>query len=648
MGTLNRWWSALALVCLLGAMAAPAWADPAADLCGGAKLRATGKLAKGLSNCAVKAMRKNETPDADCVAKATGKLGPLFGKAEGKGGCATTGDAGAMATEVDAAVDGLADLVAPMPDPATSTCAAFRLSASGKYLASRIGCYAKGARRGLGPSSACLDRAAASVAKGIVKAEARGGCDDEPDAATLAEAVENAAAALVALVSPVCGDAIVGPTQLCEIGDDAACPGLCTTSCVCEIPPVCGDGLAELPEECDDANTADGDGCSSSCTLEDASALCAGVPSSPSTAIDAVLVGSGLAGPTHVAAPPLDPSRLFIVERAGRIRILDLKDDTLRPTPFLDIASLVRTTGEGGLLSMAFHPDYATNRRFFVNYTNVGTGATTIARYEASVGDPHVADPASARLLLVIAQPFANHNGGQIAFGPDGFLYVGMGDGGGGGDPLEAGQDDTTLLGKMLRLDVDVETAPYYSVPTDNPHYVDGSDPLELIWAKGLRNPWRFSFDRSTGDLLIADVGQNAREEIDWQDAASPGGGNYGWDIFEGSLCFEPAPDLTCPDPPLGFTMPIHEYTHAEGCSISGGFVYRGCGMPALDGEYFYSDFCSGFLRTFSIDAGVAVGHADRTADAGSIGNVVSFGEDARGEIYVMNFAGALYRLVAE
>jgi len=408
----------------------------------------------------------------------------------------------------------------------------------------------------------------------------------------------------------------------------------------------CGDGLAEGSEECDDGGTSGGDGCAANCQLESSAALCAGVPSFAGTSLASTRVASGLSMPVHITAPPLDPTRLFIVEQEGRIRIV--KNGSLLATPFLEIESRVSCCGERGLLSVAFHPAFESNGRFFVNYTN-NSGHTVIARYEVGA-DPDDADESTELVLLTINQPFANHNGGQLGFGPDGFLYTGMGDGGGGGDPVEAGQDLGTLLGKLLRIDVDVETPPYYAVPPSNP-YAGNGDPLGLIWAYGLRNPWRFSFDRGTGDLLTADVGQGNIEEIDYAPAASTGGENYGWDIFEGSACFEPAPDPMCPSPPTGFTMPILEYDHSQGCSVTGGFVYRGCALPDLRGTYFYSDYCTAFLRTFTVSGGTAQNQADRTADLAPGGGqtidlVSSFGEDARGEIYIADHGGEVFKIV--
>ena len=639
----------LLLISVLLLAAGPAAADPAADNCGGLKEKASGRFALSLSKCQAGAAVRGEALDPACATKASGKLALAFSKAEGRGGCVSEDDAAAVEALLTAQADTLANSLAPGADKPSRVCASSKLKAAGKHTSGSLSCYASGARKSIGPDTSCTDRAYEKLQSSFVKAESKGGCATMTDLADVESLDRDAVVATVAAVSPVCGDAITGPTQQCEPADDDACPGQCSESCDCVLPASCGNGVAEFPEECDDGAQADGDGCSAFCQLENASALCIGVASSSGTSIDAVLIRSDFNQPLYVTAAPLDPARLFVVERQGRIRIVNLADNSKEPTAFLDITGLISTNGEGGLLSMAFDPDYDTNRRFFLNYTNT-SGHTTIARYEASLGNPNVADLASARVLLVIDQPASNHNGGQVAFGPDGYLYVGMGDGGGGGDPYENAQDDAELLGKMLRLDVDVAGSPYYAVPPTNPHYVDGTNPLELIWAKGLRNPWRFGFDRATGEMLIGDVGQGSREEIDLQPAASSGGENYGWDIFEGTVCYEPDPAPMCPAPPIGFTMPIYEYDHSGGaCSLSGGYVYRGCAQPDLAGTYFYSDFCSNFIRTIDIVAGAAVNPQDRTADATSAGailnTVASFGEDARGELYIVDLSGSVYRI---
>lgn len=250
------------------------------------------------------------------------------------------------------------------------------------------------------------------------------------------------------------------------------------------------------------------------------------------------------------------------------------------------------------------------------------------------------------------SQTFSNHNGGQNAFGPDGYLYVGMGDGGFFDDPNEAGQDDGTLLGKLLRIDVDVPNAPYWRVPSDNPNPIAGE--LGLIWAKGLRNPWRFSFDRATGDLYIGDVGQDTFEEIDVQPGDSRGGENYGWDNFEGTFCLPDRRGATeCPDPADGFVFPVLEYGRGDGISVTGGVVYRGCSLQTLLGHYFYSDFGSGFVRSFVLAGGEATQRLDRTSsiDVPAGRNLqfpASYGEDARGELYVVDRDGEVFQLVAD
>jgi len=410
----------------------------------------------------------------------------------------------------------------------------------------------------------------------------------------------------------------------------------------------CGNRVAEGAEDCDDGNADDSDGCSASCDLTRPDAACAGVAGTFGDGIAAQLVTDQLDTPTFAASPPLDPHRLFVTEQDGRIRVIE--NGVLLAQPFLDIVDDVLCCGERGLLSVAFHPDYATNRRFFVYY-NDNDAALVIARYQAT-SDPNRADPASGRILLTIPHADnSNHNGGQLAFGPDGYLYAGTGDGGGGGDPGENAQDPTSLLGKLLRIDVDVERRPFRAVPVDNPFRGSGAK-LGLVWATGLRNPWRFGFDRATGDLYVADVGQGSVEEIDFQPASSDGGENYGWDVFEGSSCHEPTPPASSCPARDGFVFPVLEYNHGQGCSVTGGYVYRGCALSDVHGTYFYSDFCSSFVRTFrGVSGGVAQNQRDRSADlepAGTreLNNVVSFGEDARGEMYVIDRDGELYRMV--
>ena len=344
-----------------------------------------------------------------------------------------------------------------------------------------------------------------------------------------------------------------------------------------------------------------------------------------------VEVASGLTSPVHVTAPPGD-ARLFIVEQPGRIRVVE--GGALLPTPFLDITAKVSCCGERGLLSVAFHPSYAQTGELFVNYTD-RAGHTRVERYRVSAADRNRADAASAELVIGVDQPFANHNGGQLAFGPDGMLYIGMGDGGSGGDPQGHGQNPRTLLGDLLRLDVD--GARPYAIPAGNP-FVGRTDARPEIWATGLRNPWRFSFDRAAGLLYVADVGQNQWEEINVV-PVTQAGANYGWNVMEGAHCFSPSSGCS----QSGLILPVLEYSHSEGCSVTGGFVYRGQSLPGLRGHYFYGDFCQGWIRSFRYANGQA---ADRREWAlGSVGNILSFGEDAAGELYVASAGGRVYRL---
>ncbi len=404
----------------------------------------------------------------------------------------------------------------------------------------------------------------------------------------------------------------------------------------------CGNGVLEPGEQCDDGNAVGGDSCSPTCQIEGGACndICAGVVPVSGTAIRAERIASGLNRPLFLTAPPRDVSRLFIVEKPGRIRIL--KWGALLPVPFLDISSLVSNGSEQGLLGLAFHPQYADNGRFFVNYTD-NAGNTVVAEYRLSA-HPDVADSTSARMVLQVAQPYSNHNGGHLAFGPDGYLYIGLGDGGSAGDPQGNAQNPSTLLGKMLRIDVDSATP--YGVPPTNPFFGSGP-PLDEIWALGLRNPWRYSFDRVSGDLYIADVGQNRFEEINFQHASSSGGDNYGWNIVEGNGHCYPS-GSSCNQ--TGLTLPIHEYDHSQGCSVTGGYVYRGCKMPDLRGTYFYGDFCSAFVRSFRVVNGLAVDHQDRTAELESSGvsidQIASFGEDARGELYIVDLGGEIFKIL--
>lgn len=350
-------------------------------------------------------------------------------------------------------------------------------------------------------------------------------------------------------------------------------------------------------------------------------------------AVRLVEVATGLSNPVHLAAPPGDP-RLFVVEQAGRIRIV--QDGELLPTPFLDIVSKVASGGERGLLSVAFHPDYAANGYFFVNYTD-RSGDTRIERYTVSAADPNRADPASAKPILHVEQPYANHNGGLVLFGPDGMLYIGMGDGGSAGDPHGHGQNEGTLLGALLRIDVD--RGDPYAIPLGNP-YVGEPGARGEIWAIGLRNPWRFAFDPPANRLYIADVGQSRYEEVNVVAADAPGL-NYGWNIVEGAHCY---PGGSCDQ--AGLVLPVLEYTHDDGCSITGGVVYRGKAIPSLVGHYLYADYCAGWIRSFRYDGAAAVDH--RELFSGGAGRILSFGQDAAGEVYVLSSNGRVYRIEPE
>ena len=373
---------------------------------------------------------------------------------------------------------------------------------------------------------------------------------------------------------------------------------------------------------------------------------------------------SGLSLPVHITNAGDDTGRLFVVEQAGRIRIV--RAGSLEPTPFLDLSSAgadrVLCCGERGLLSLAFPPGFVSKGYFYVDYTRKPDGATVVARYTLS-SDPDRADPNSEQVILTIDQPFANHNGGQLAFGPDGYLYIGTGDGGSGGDPQNNAQNLASLLGKILRIGVEFRqpgpsptAAPYtvflpaifngdsmpYAIPPDNPFVgITGARPE--IWALGLRNPWRFSFDRSTGDFYVADVGQNLYEEVDYQAVPSPGGENYGWNIMEGMHCYNAA---SCDA--SGLTLPVAEYEHGPGdsigCSVTGGFVYRGPGNPGLQSIYFYGDYCQG--RIWGLQ--YAGGAWETTQLLDTPYSISTFGEDQAGEVFLADYSGGRLFQLAE
>lgn len=347
-----------------------------------------------------------------------------------------------------------------------------------------------------------------------------------------------------------------------------------------------------------------------------------------------VQIASGFNRPVGLENAGDGSDRLFVLEQPGIIRLV--KDGQLVQQPFLDIRDRVGSqASEQGLLGLAIHPEYSQNGYFFVNYTD-RRGDTSISRFRVSA-DPDLADPSTEQRLLSIQQPFGNHNGGAVKFGPDGYLYLGLGDGGSGGDPRNFGQSLDTLLGKVLRIDV--SRGDLYGIPESNPFVNGGGEPE--IWAYGLRNPWRLSFDRETGDLFIADVGQNAWEEINFQPASSPGGENYGWNIMEGLVCFGSSSCDT-----NGLVMPVHVYpTRQEGnCSVTGGYVYRGSRLPGFLGVYIFGDYCSGQVWGLLPGAGENWEHTLLFETEASI---TSFGEDENGEVYLVNHRGEVLRLEA-
>ncbi|MBI3770010.1 MAG: PQQ-dependent sugar dehydrogenase [Deltaproteobacteria bacterium] len=363
------------------------------------------------------------------------------------------------------------------------------------------------------------------------------------------------------------------------------------------------------------------------------------VPAEVARGVTLTRIVDGLEKPVALTFAPGDSrQRLFVVEKVGRVRTL--VDGRLQPAtaPFLDLGGRVSTWTEQGLLGLAFHPDFARTRRLYVNLTDV-KGDTRVLEFQARADDPDHVDPASERELLFVDQPHLNHNGGDLVFGPDGKLYVGLGDGGSAGDPHGNGQNDRALLAKMLRLDVDEGRA-------------SGARPRPVIVAKGLRNPWRYSFDRATGDLWIADVGQDLYEEIDVLPAATLAAviardetpPNFGWNVMEGRHCYGAR---NCTQD--GLVLPIFEYGHDDGCSITGGFVYRGRALPTLAGAYFYADYCTAIVRSLRCDVSGAVRDSWEWRPAldpeSRLSNISSFGEDADGELYVLSLEGAIYRL---
>lgn len=359
-----------------------------------------------------------------------------------------------------------------------------------------------------------------------------------------------------------------------------------------------------------------------------------------SQGIDLEIIATGFNNPVNIKNA--GDSRLFVLEQAGLIQIIN-SDGSRNPTPFLNINSIVIDGGgERGLLGLAFHPNYATNGFFYINYIN-NSGNTVISRFIRSTTDPEIADVTSELQILTYTQPFGNHNGGDMAFGPDGYLYISSGDGGSGGDPGDRAQSLTTLLGKLLRIDVDGTSNGNYGIPSDNP-FVGSTTAMKEIWAYGLRNPWKFSFDRTTNDLWIADVGQNVREEINLV-ASGAAGVNYGWRCYEGSAVFNQ--NGNCPDS-SALTFPIAEYTHNNDglfkCSVTGGYRYRGTAQPSLSGLYFFADYCSDEIGMLTFNGT----NWTRTFTPPFIGNGwTTFGEDINGEIYIAgNDSGIVYKII--
>ncbi len=354
-------------------------------------------------------------------------------------------------------------------------------------------------------------------------------------------------------------------------------------------------------------------------------------------ALSLQLVASGFSNPLFVTGSEDGLGRLFVVEQGGRIRIV--KNGAILPTPYMDISRYVSKGSEQGLLGLAFHRGFKTDPRLYIDYTDAN-GNTVINEYRQSRTNPNLVEGHSGRRLMTIAQPYANHNGGMLAFAPDGFLYIGMGDGGSAGDPGNRAQNLGTLLGKLLRIDINGTTGSLpYRIPSTNPYV--GRTGLDQIWARGLRNPWRFSFDAATGDLWIGDVGQDSYEEVDR--ALAPGrgrGANYGWPALEGRHCYRPVTGCSS----TGTVLPIVEYSHTEGCAVTGGYVYRGAAQPVLQGGYFFSDYCSGTIWTISAAAGSPATKV-KLLDSGF--NISSFGRDDKNELYVVDHTGgAIYRIV--
>lgn len=350
----------------------------------------------------------------------------------------------------------------------------------------------------------------------------------------------------------------------------------------------------------------------------------------PASIVRLTSIASGLDAPLFLTTAPGDATRLFVVEKTGRIRVISNGD--LLPAPFLDLSAVVSSDNERGLLGLAFHPGYAANGRFFVHYNDLN-GETRISEFGVSA-DPDVADPGES-LILGVDQPATDtHKGGMLAFGPDGYLYVALGD---GAEFSGTAQDLSLLLGKLLRIDINGGSP--YAIPADNP-FVAMAGAAPEIWSYGLRNPWRFSFDRQNGDLYIGDVGENRFEEVDVAPAATGrgAGANFGWDIMEASSCYSP------PCSTVGLTLPVLQYGRSRGCTVVGGYVYRGAAIPAIRGFYFYADYCQGWVRSFRYSNGAALEVSNWPGLDRNL-QLASFGEDAVGELYLIDLGGEIFRI---
>ncbi len=346
---------------------------------------------------------------------------------------------------------------------------------------------------------------------------------------------------------------------------------------------------------------------------------------------------SGLRNPVDFAHARDGSGRVYVVEQIGLVQ--EFTDGSQGDTPFMDIRDRVNCCGERGLLGIAFPTDFSSSRTLYVNYTTTDPGSlhTRVSRFQLRP-DLHQVDPDSEEIIMQFHQPWRNHNGGQIAFGPHGYLWIGTGDGGSAADPQDNGQKGQTLLGKLLRIDISAAASAPYSIPDDNP-FVGNDAFLDEIWAYGLRNPWRFSFDRETGDLYIADVGQNAWEEVNFQPADSRGGENYGWRIMEGLHCFNPSSGCST----AGLTMPVAEYDRVAGLSITGGYVYRGQDHPSLQGIYFFADYVTGNI--WGLRRVNGLWESELLLDSSY--SISSFGEDEAGNLYLVDYSGAIYQIQA-